>query len=292
MNQPAVKLERRARVLLRAYPAAYRRERGEEIIATLLEGAPPGRSFPSARDTWSLIAGGRHARAARNRGLTARANLRLALLLGLSLFLSTTFFAGATAGLFTHGVPWITLTALVFDAAAVLAPWRGSRAVTTVLVIPASVLTAYEWLGPYPVNSSQLTALVAQLIALAALAAASGGPQRLPRSWAWLPAALVAAALVAGSGTTARTGLLFIDAVLLLAVAVTCWLVLDARPALGLCIAVLLWVGWDSLPLFTEPGWVAADLLESLLLLSAFVLPVLLPAAWLLRRQSARGPAR
>ena len=59
-----------------------------------------------------------------------------------------------------------------------------------------------------------------------------------------------------------------------------------------LCIAVLLWVGWDSLPLFTEPGWVAADLLESLLLLSAFVLPVLLPAAWLLRRQSARGPAR
>jgi hypothetical protein len=36
--------ERRARMLLRAYPAAYRHERGEEIIGTLLEATPANRT--------------------------------------------------------------------------------------------------------------------------------------------------------------------------------------------------------------------------------------------------------
>jgi hypothetical protein len=42
----AGRLERRARWLLRAYPAAYRADRGEEIIGTLLEAVPPGRDWP------------------------------------------------------------------------------------------------------------------------------------------------------------------------------------------------------------------------------------------------------
>jgi hypothetical protein len=37
-DQAQDKLERRARALLRAYPAEYRRERGEEIIGTLVAG--------------------------------------------------------------------------------------------------------------------------------------------------------------------------------------------------------------------------------------------------------------
>jgi len=50
-DQAEDKLERRARALLRAYPAEYRRERGEEIIGTLLEAAPwrPVRRGPTAR---------------------------------------------------------------------------------------------------------------------------------------------------------------------------------------------------------------------------------------------------
>ncbi len=67
MSQAPGKLERRARALLRAYPADYRHGRAEEIIGTLLEAAPLGQSFPTAPEAWSLIAGGRHARAARNR---------------------------------------------------------------------------------------------------------------------------------------------------------------------------------------------------------------------------------
>lgn len=51
-------LERRCRLLLCAYPAWYRRERAEEMLGTLLEASPPGRSWPSFRDTRGLIIGG------------------------------------------------------------------------------------------------------------------------------------------------------------------------------------------------------------------------------------------
>jgi hypothetical protein len=47
-------LERRCRVLLLAYPAAYRRERGDEIIGTLLMATPPGRQWPLLRDGLAL----------------------------------------------------------------------------------------------------------------------------------------------------------------------------------------------------------------------------------------------
>jgi hypothetical protein len=42
------KLERRCRLLLTAYPAEYRRERGEEILGTLLETTLLGRNWPRA----------------------------------------------------------------------------------------------------------------------------------------------------------------------------------------------------------------------------------------------------
>ena len=51
-------LERRCRRLLRAYPAWYRRGRGEEMLDTLLEASPPGRRWPSFRDARALITGG------------------------------------------------------------------------------------------------------------------------------------------------------------------------------------------------------------------------------------------
>jgi hypothetical protein len=51
-------LERCCRWLLLAYPAWYRRGRGEEMLGTLLEASPPGRRRPSLRDARALIAGG------------------------------------------------------------------------------------------------------------------------------------------------------------------------------------------------------------------------------------------
>jgi hypothetical protein len=55
-------LERRCRWLLLAYPAWYRRRRGEEMLGTLLEASPPGRRWPSFRDARSLIIRGSRVR--------------------------------------------------------------------------------------------------------------------------------------------------------------------------------------------------------------------------------------
>lgn len=58
-------LERRCRWLLRAYPAWYRRDRGGEMLGTLLEASPHGARWPSFRDARALVIGG-----LRVRGLT------------------------------------------------------------------------------------------------------------------------------------------------------------------------------------------------------------------------------
>jgi hypothetical protein len=71
-------LERRCRLLLLAYPAGYRQDRGEEIIGTLLEATPEGRSWPTVRDVRGLVMGGLRARAALNRHQTTAENLRIA----------------------------------------------------------------------------------------------------------------------------------------------------------------------------------------------------------------------
>jgi hypothetical protein len=55
-------LERRCRWLLRAYPAWYRRNRGEEMLDTLLEVSAPGRKWPSFRDARALVIGGARVR--------------------------------------------------------------------------------------------------------------------------------------------------------------------------------------------------------------------------------------
>ncbi len=50
-------LERRCQWLLRVYPAGYRRERGEEMLGTLLEATPPDRRWPTLRDGLALFHG-------------------------------------------------------------------------------------------------------------------------------------------------------------------------------------------------------------------------------------------
>ncbi|MET7472116.1 hypothetical protein ACFYON_21950 [Micromonospora sp. NPDC005686] len=51
-------LEKRYRMLLRAYPAGYRRERADELIDTLIGDEPTTRRWPSIRQAASLIRGG------------------------------------------------------------------------------------------------------------------------------------------------------------------------------------------------------------------------------------------
>jgi hypothetical protein len=51
------RLTRRYQRLLEAYPEAYRAERGQEILGTLLEGAKPGQRWPSVREAVGLVRG-------------------------------------------------------------------------------------------------------------------------------------------------------------------------------------------------------------------------------------------
>src|SRR5437764_1080583 len=52
------RLARRCRALLLAYPPAYRAERGEEILSTLLDGAAPGQRAPRPADAADVIVAG------------------------------------------------------------------------------------------------------------------------------------------------------------------------------------------------------------------------------------------
>ncbi len=81
------RLERRARWLLRAYPAAYRADRGEEIIGTLLEAVPPGRDWPPSRETVALVAAGMRARRTANLRQGLAASLRQVAVAGAAVYL-------------------------------------------------------------------------------------------------------------------------------------------------------------------------------------------------------------
>lgn len=78
-------LEARYRWLLRAYPPAYRRERGDEMIGTLMEAATPDQSRPSLRESLSLAVRGLQTRAGvhrpRPRGGMWTGAIRIAVLL-------------------------------------------------------------------------------------------------------------------------------------------------------------------------------------------------------------------
>jgi hypothetical protein len=308
----AARLERRARTLLRAYPADYRRDRADEVIGTLLEATPAGRSFPSARDARALIAGGVRARAAVNRRLSTTANLRLALLLGLSIFLPfivNGFLAGQEVGYV--GFHWLAIAAGLLSVAVALAPWLGRRTVTTAIVLPAAALLAYQihresLRMPLMARPEFMIFLAGMLVAMAALAALSGGPQRLPRSWLWLPSVPLAGLAVgdllrlcAGPYGLAANYLheyLFttVDipeyATLLLAALVACWFVTDARPAFGLVVAALLtFLLWDldNMALTTVS---TGDAVLPVLLTLAIGLAIMLALGWLLHRQAVASP--
>lgn len=86
-------LERCYRRLLRCYPRSYRDTRGDELLTTLLDLAPPGRTRPTAGDVADLVEGGLRTRLGLETvdgladGLTRAAPVALALTGGLSAFL-------------------------------------------------------------------------------------------------------------------------------------------------------------------------------------------------------------
>ncbi|MFI5952808.1 hypothetical protein [Cryptosporangium sp. NPDC051539] len=77
------RLERRYRRLLRAYPAAYRAARGDELVDTYLDTTGTGRHRPTPRDAADVLAGGlrQHLRARGASGLPGGVQLAAVLAL-------------------------------------------------------------------------------------------------------------------------------------------------------------------------------------------------------------------
>ncbi|GLX00495.1 hypothetical protein [Microtetraspora sp. NBRC 16547] len=196
-------LERRYRLLLLAYPPAYRAAHGKELLGVLLDCAAPGRTTPEVRESAGLVTGGlrervRHAargsawRDGLHLGATAVMAVQLAVLLP---------YAGS--------IPlWVVLSALALLAvlrgrvriALPLALLTGAKAVAiasgrqlldvTLLPVYPSFLTA----RPMFVASSPATVAVGYGLAcccLLALAAREAPPRT--RSWWWWAAVPFAA---------------------------------------------------------------------------------------------------
>jgi hypothetical protein len=311
---PPSRLQRRIRLLLRAYPPGYRADRGEEMLGTLLETTPDGRDWPSARDAWSLLAGGARARRARNRQLGPATSLRQAVVLGLALYVSwgaARFFqSGPLTG--AHGTP--VLAGLLLAATA-LAVWAGYRTLMMTTVAASLAVLAYCWYSYWAVPAlyhrsfslmvNRFTPEVPLLLALLALAHLTRRVGRPPRSWlilACLPllAMLVTRALPVLLRPGPALGLPWnlLPGVLLLAIPILAlaWLATDARPALGVALALAV---LETVPLATmvQLGIAANDhervaspwTWESIYMEALFVV-MTVAMAWMLRRRARPHP--
>ena len=313
---PPSRLERRARLLLRAYPPDYREDRGEEMLGTLLEATPDGRDWPSARDSWSLLAGGLHARRAANGQLGLATSLRQAVILGLAIYLSWQASELFGADPYTREYRLAMLAGFLLTAT-VLAAWAGRRALM-ITAVPASLaVLAYYWYAyswrtslilhhrtPTRWLALELTPVVALLLAMLALIQLTRRGGRPPRSWLFLACAplLAIAAVrtqpfllrfVPASGVLAH---LVPDIFLLLAIPALAWLATDARPALG---AVLAIGASEAVPMATiaqfniYDGHPVADIWQWIASAAAglgLAVAMTVALAWLLRQQTRPRP--
>ena len=279
-------LERRCRRLLRAYPRWYRRQRGDEMLATLLEASQPGQRWPSARDVRALIMGGLRVRAAQDQRLTTAANLRLAAQLGAALTLLLLIAGNLTSVILIWAHVYSSNTGTgyllgygLLGLAAVVAAWFAPRPVVAVLALAAAGAWVYWGDRVMAILPAGLLVLLAVLIFLG---------ERLPRSWLWLAGGLFAVNVLQALTPVAPfynfyTLLIFVPWIIL--GTVVGWAFVDARPAMAMAIYIactylasdlLSYVGYGVRPLTSLPVIVPAAA-AALLASGSF---------WRLRRQA------
>jgi hypothetical protein len=289
-------LERRTRLLLRLYPADYRRERGEEMIGTLLETTPDGRAWPRLRDARALGVGGLKARAAQNRRLSTAANLRVAIMAGVSLYLATLAgeYLASVASAFgpnSQSVPgwsaWPAALAGLFIAATVVLAWTAPRLVVLVSAVLAAA--AVSWFD-FAIGQTHLSApAVTQTMCLAALVALVPRTPRPSRRWLWLMGSVAAMAVLPsvplGYWYWSFSPLLTPQAlVLATGIVGIAWIGIDARLAVAVMTCIVVTLLESRAVIYGNGAGFPAQL--GLLLIFA---AVEVPAIWLLRRQSGRA---
>jgi len=229
------RLERRYRRLLRAYPADYRAERGDEIVGTFLDTVGPERRWPYVRDVADLLAGGfrQHLRARHARGLEAGAPLAAALALSAGTVLAAfwllwievypaptghspaavAWLAWLTAALVAAGRPGrparvAVLVALLVTVAVAGAPLLGYHQPPLLILVPQAALGLVAIALPGRPGPAGLLLPVLAGFATAAFVLLAGPSPALPFAYRWyagdlLPGAGVAL-LVAGLAVAAR----------------------------------------------------------------------------------------
>jgi hypothetical protein len=280
-------LERRCRSLLRAYPRWYRRQRGDEMLATLLEASQPGQRWPSARDARALIIGGLRVRATQDQRLTTAANLRLAAQLGAALALLT-LVTGSLTAIFLIWVHAYTLSTGVAQSlvcgllglAVVVAAWFGSRSVVAVLAAATAAAAAWGYWG----SDKALAILPAGLLIMLAVLVYLG--ERLPRSWLWLAGAwfgwnVLQALSVLEPLRFLYGPLAFVPWIILGLVVL--WAFVDARPAMAMAVYIACMYVVSQLLSGVGYGWVVSP---GLFVFAAAAVALASGSFWRLRRQA------
>jgi PadR family transcriptional regulator, regulatory protein PadR len=213
----ATRLERRCRLLLLAYPAWYRRSRGEEMLGTLLSATAPGVSWPSFGDARTLITAG-----LRVRGWTSLLSMLWvaagAVITGFLFYNSTKPYSLADASL---GIPGWSTTPVAVQIAVVL-----SIVVWLALPLPALVAGFVGLRGWRPGNWFRAVAWAGAWIAGVALMRQAVGP------WGTCPTSPARACGVMpriGSPAVVSWGELAILAAWLVIGAVLAWLLAGQR---------------------------------------------------------------
>ncbi|MFE9658198.1 hypothetical protein [Micromonospora sp. NPDC006431] len=147
-------LERRYAALLRLYPEWYRRSRGAEMLAVLMDSAPPDRRRPEWRETRGLILGALRVRAGahghRTAGQSWRVSLRIAALMLLIQAVGDVLWQMA------RNPVAVSLAVVAACVLAMVAVARGAYLAATVVTAGAFVLdavarqTLYAWSSSWP----------------------------------------------------------------------------------------------------------------------------------------------
>jgi hypothetical protein len=233
-------LERRYRRLLSAYPRAYRAERGDELLETLMELRRPGQRWPAAREVVALLLAGVRARAGADE-LRSPADVwlggaRVALLLVVWLQLLSAVHAGA-AGVLTMAV---VAGQVLLATAAVVAILRGHYRSGLALALLAPLPPLVEALtGEWTLTAALVGAALWWLPVLV-LAAPVLRHRRAPAGpWRWqllIPGFVIVALRIPPMLGLHRTALVLLAVGLAAGLA---WaLLLDPRPAIGLALAL------------------------------------------------------
>ncbi len=140
--EPNEILAHRYELLMRAYPAAYRRERAGEIVDTMLEAADPDRSWPSLGEAAAMLLGGFRVRTGTNLRRPLPTTLRYSAILGALLLIVWLVTDGLVAAVHDFQAPLVVgAVALAAAVVAVYTRYRMVAAAASVL-LPAATLVA------------------------------------------------------------------------------------------------------------------------------------------------------